>query len=183
MLIGVIHSEDRYDRLKQFQSDFREQGIEDYLVFPAIFETTPQHGINKAHKQVIQYAKDYGFSEVCVMEDDVRFTHPNSFSYFLQNKPQDFDIYLAGIYLGEIDKNKRIKNDFAGFHCYIVNEKFYDTYLSVPDTEHIDRALEGLGDYYVCHPFAAIQYNGFSDNTKRKMSYDFLLERWELYKG
>ena len=183
MLIGVIHSEDRYDRLKRFQDDFKEQGIEDYLVFPAIFETTPQHGINKAHKQIIKYAKDYGFSEVCVFEDDVKFTHPNSFNYFLANKPQDFDIYLAGIYLGDIDENKRIKNDFAGFHCYIVHEKFYDTYLSVPDTEHIDRALGGLGDFYVCHPFAAIQYNGFSDNTKREMTYDFLLERWELYKG
>jgi hypothetical protein len=114
------------------------------------------------------------------MEDDVRFTNPNSFKYFLENKPKDFDIYLSGIYIGEILEDNSVKS-FTGFHCYIVNERFYDEYLSVPDDEHIDRALSNLGKYYVCNPFIAIQYNGFSYNTKMDMNYDDLLRERELY--
>ncbi len=44
------------------------------------------------------------------MEDDVRFTNPNSFKYFLENKPKDFDIYLSGIYLGEILEDNSVKS-------------------------------------------------------------------------
>ena len=114
------------------------------------------------------------------MEDDVHFTNPDSFSYFLRNKPLDFDIYLSGIYIGAIREDQTVDN-FTGFHCYIVNSKFYDTYLNTPLDEHIDRALGGLGRYVVSDPFIAIQYNGFSYNTKMEMNYDSLLEGRKLY--
>ena len=66
------------------------------------------------------------------MEDDVYFPAQDGFEYFLKNKPDDFDIYLGGIYLGS-DKvkemNQRIRHRFSGLHCYIVHERFYDTFL------------------------------------------------------
>jgi hypothetical protein len=77
-------------------------------------------------------------------------------------------------------KDNSVK-EFSGFHCYIVNKKFYETYLSLPDDAHIDRALAGLGKYYVSSPFIAIQHNGFSYNTKMEMNYDDLLIGRELY--
>jgi hypothetical protein len=41
--------------------------------------------------------------------------------------------------------------------------------------------LSNLGKYYVCNTFIAIQYNGFSYNTKMDMNYDDLLRERELY--
>lgn len=181
MKIAVIHNFDSHDRFDRLMQEFIGQGIRDYQIFPAIHDQySVMKGINLAHKQCVQFAKDNGLKEICIMEDDVRFTNPNSFKYFLENKPKDFDIYLSGIYLGEILEDNSVKS-FTGFHCYIVNERFYDEYLSVPDDEHIDRALSNLGKYYVCNPFAAIQYNGFSYNTKMDMNYDDLLKGRELY--
>ena len=181
MKIAVIHNFDsgvRYDMLMQ---EFKTQQIKDFQFFEAIHDiNSVKKGINLAHKQCIKYALDNDLPEICVMEDDVHFTNKNSFSYFLENKPQDFDIYLAGIYLGEILADNSVK-DFAGLHCYIVNKRFYETFLSVTDDEHIDRALAGLGKYYVCSPFTAIQHNGFSYNTKRDMIYDELLKDRKLY--
>ena len=41
--------------------------------------------------------------------------------------------------------------------------------------EHIDTALAGLGDYKVCYPFAAIQYNGYSDIQRAPTNYESML--------
>jgi hypothetical protein len=181
MKIAVIHNFDsgvRYDMLMQ---EFKTQQIKDFQFFPAIHDiNSVKKGINLAHKQCIKYALDNDLPEICVMEDDVKFTNKNSFSYFLENKPQDFDVYLSGIYLGEILEDNSVE-EFAGLHCYIVNKKFYETYLSIPDDAHIDRALARLGKYYVSSPFIAIQHNGFSYNTKRDMIYDDLLKDRKLY--
>ena len=181
MKIAVIHNFDVGDRFDRLMSEFKEQGIKEFSFFPAVYDShSVKRAINLAHKQCVQYAKDAHLPEICIMEDDVHFTNPDSFSYFLRNKPSDFDIYLSGIYIGEIQKDQTVHN-FTGFHCYIVNKKFYDIYLNTPLDEHIDRALGGLGKYVVSDPFIAIQYNGFSYNTKMDMNYDSLLEGRKLY--
>lgn len=180
MKIAVIHNFDAGERFDRLMNEFKTQGIKDFQFFNAIHDTTSvEKGINLAHKQCIRYAKENKLPEICVMEDDVLFTNPDSFNYFIKNKPKDFDIYLSGIYVGDIEDN--IVKVFSGFHCYIVSERFYDTFLSVPDNAHIDRALGGLGKYIVCNPFIAIQYNGYSYNTRMEMNYDSLLENRKLY--
>jgi GR25 family glycosyltransferase involved in LPS biosynthesis len=181
MQIAVIHNFDSATRFDMLMQEFKIQGIRDFKFFPAVHDShSVKKAINLAHKQCVRYALDNNLPEICIMEDDVRFTNKNSFSYFLEHKPEDFDVYLSGIYLGEILKDNSVK-EFSGFHCYIVNKKFYETYLSLPDDAHIDRALAGLGKYYVSVPFIAIQHNGFSYNTKMEMNYDDLLIGRELY--
>jgi hypothetical protein len=181
MQIAVIHNFDSATRFDLLMEEFKSQKIRDFKFFPSVHDNySVKKAINLAHKQCVRYALENGLPEICIMEDDVHFTNNGSFNYFLQNKPQDFDIYLSGIYLGKILEDNSV-NDFAGFHCYIVNKRFYETYLSVPDDAHIDRALAGLGKYIVCNPFIAIQHNGFSYNTKMDMNYDDLLIGKELY--
>jgi hypothetical protein len=181
MKIAVIHNFDAGERFERLMHEFQTQGIREFDFFNAIHDTqSVKKGINLAHKQCVQYAKDAYLPEICIMEDDVLFTNPNSFKYFIQNKPSDFDLYLSGIYVGDILEDNTVKV-FSGFHCYFVNQRFYDTYLSVPDDEHIDRALGGLGKYVVSDPFIAIQYNGYSYNTRMDMNYDSLLEDRKLY--
>jgi len=183
MFIGVINNASDTERYERLIKELAEQGITNYSIFPAIHDiTSVKKGINLAHKSVIEYAQLAGFEEVCVMEDDIKGTHPNSWNFFLQNKPKDFDIYLSGIYTGVIQPDNSVRN-WCGFHCYIVAKRFYETFLSVEDDAHIDQALSGLGKVYVCNPFAFIQYEGISSNTGKFEAYDHLLQGRDLYSG
>lgn len=170
----------RSERLPHLLNELITQGISDNELWEGIFLPSVKKSINLAHKQIVEYAKLADWDEVAIAEDDIRFTHTNSWNYFLSNKPEDFDIYLGMIYLGEIDENNIVEN-FTGLTLYIVSKRFYDTFLSVPEDEHLDRALGGLGKFVVCYPFVAKQYNGFSSNTGKVENYDKLLENRKFY--
>jgi len=181
--IGIIHVEKDTDRYNRLLKELEQQGIKDYTIFPAVHDIrSVKRGINLAHKSVIEYAKEAGFEEVCVMEDDLRFTNPNSFNYFLKSKPTDYDLYLGGIYVGDIFPDKTVKS-FSGFHLYLCHSRFYDKFLATEEDAHVDREMTGLGRFVVCEPFAAIQYNGFSSNTGKEEVYDHLLHGRRLYDG
>lgn len=180
LIPNIIHNKDRHDRRDTLLAELKYQGIEEFRVWDAIFDPKgAQRGINRAHKQIIRWAKDEGLPEVLVFEDDIRFCGKGAFDYFLSQKPDDFDIYLGGIYYGKIE-NGLIAGRFAALHCYVVNSRFYDTFLSTDNNEHLDGALSGLGKFVVCHPFAAVQYNGYSQNNKHYCNFDLLLENREL---
>lgn len=168
----------RRDRLLK---ELTEQGITDYKFFPAIFEDIAYKGIAKAHRQIVQYAKDNNLPEVLIFEDDIQFTHKDSFKRFLELKPDDYDLYLGGIYLGELNGN--IVKEFTAMHCYMVHERFYDAFLNADPQNHIDVSLNGLGKYVVCYPMIAIQYNGYSYNSRQECNYDSILAKWEMWKG
>jgi hypothetical protein len=150
-------------------------GESDYELWDGVFLPSIKASINAAHKQIVRYAQLAEWEEVCIVEDDLIFTSPNSWRYFLDHKPTDYDIYLSMIYLGEIDENNIVK-DFTGLTLYVVHSRFYDTFLSVPDDDHLDRLLGGLGRYVVCNPFVAKQSDGFSSNTGKWENYEDLLK-------
>jgi hypothetical protein len=158
------------------------QGLTDKVMFfPFVHDFRgAKHGINEAHKQIISYAKVAGFDEVIVLEDDVRFCGEGAFDYFLQNKPEDYDIYLSGVYVSISSEDGTLKS-FSGLHCYMVHSRYYDTFLKTPQDEHIDQAQDGKGKFVVCEPYAAIQHNGFSHNTGKVEVYDSLLEGRKFY--
>jgi hypothetical protein len=183
MFTAIIHNTDHTERFQRLRAELETQRIGLYTIFPSVYHyLSAKHGINLAHKQCVEYARVAGFNEICIMEDDVKFVHPNAFTYFLENKPKEYDIYLSGIYSGEILPDNTVKS-FCGLHCYVVHSDFYQTFLSLPPDEHIDQAMSGKGRFVVCNPFAAIQYNGHSYNTGKVENYDSLLAGRELYKG
>jgi len=166
----------RKQRLSKLMEELDRQGITDFEFWDAIYLNSVKAGINAAHKQIVEYAKLAEWNEVCIAEDDLQFTNGKSWEYFLAHKPKDFDIYLSMIYLGQPDENNEVK-EFTGMTMYVVHSRFYDTFLSVDPSEHIDRALSEIGGkYVVCSPFVAKQYNGFSSNTGKMENYDKLLE-------
>lgn len=175
MIPQIIHRTQDIYRLPILLNELQQQGIQEYELWEGIThkDFTAAKGINLAHKQIVEYAKLKQWNEVLIMEDDVRFCGKGAFQYFIDNKPTDFDIYLSGIYLGDIHDG--ITKFFSGLHCYIVHSRFYDTFLSVPEEKHIDTGMEGLGLFKVCYPFAAIQYNGISSQTRKHENYDQLL--------
>jgi hypothetical protein len=107
---------------------------------------------------------------------------PGAWDYFLKQKPNDFDIYLGGIFLGYPDENGLLQ-EFTGMTCYIVSKHFYDIFLSVPEDEHIDHALKGLGKYIVCEPFVVTQWDGHSSNTGKPEVYGDLQKSRFFFNG
>ena len=178
MIIG-----NRSERIPRLIKELEAQGITDYELWDGIFERSNKvkENINAAHRQIVEYADVAGWEECCIAEDDVKFCDEGAWDFFLKNKPKDFDIYLAGIYTGEI-KEDNTTDYFCGFHLYIVNQRFYKKYLSVDKHDHIDRGLKGMGKFVVCQPFAAIQYEGFSANTGKDEVYEQLLQGRQLFK-
>lgn len=181
MIVNIINLPHREDRRISAIQQSTEQGFE-IKWWPGIVEYPPAKGISKAHKQIIQYAKDNKFTEVPIMEDDCIFTAPGAFDYFIKNKPKDFDIYFSMIYSGEI-KDSRIVNGFSGMTLYIVHERFYDYFLSAPDNDHIDRWLGNSAfekRYIVCDQYCCYQIGGVSDNHRKRVTYDayYIGKKW-----
>lgn len=110
----------------------------------------------------------------------MNFTAKGAFDYFIENKPDDFDIYLAGIYHGQIEENNTVA-DFSGLMLYIIKDKFFNLFLEADESKDIDRALSNKGKFIVCNPFAAIQHNGYSDHFKKYCNYDFYLKERKLF--
>jgi|ERR1044072_1803234 hypothetical protein len=155
------------------------QGI-DAKFWPCIPDSNDVvRSINLSHKQIVQFAVDHHIPEICIMEEDVMFTAPDSWQYFLDNKPQDFDLYLGGAYGLNEAAYSRIRlhpgsvaiHNFAGLHCYIINETYYDKFLSISENQHIDNQ-PGMGRFYVCSPFVALQRPGYSYNARREVNYN-----------
>jgi hypothetical protein len=163
--------------------ELKTQDITDYDLWNGVYLPSVKAGINAAHKQIVEYAKMAGWREAAIAEDDIQFSHPGSWQYFLSQKPEDYDIYLGMVFLGQPDDNG-IVSDFTGLTIYIIHQRFYDRFLSMPGDEHIDHLLSKTGGkFIVCRPFIARQYNGWSSNTGKFESYDKLLEYREFYRG
>jgi len=139
--------------------------------------------ISKSHKQIVKDAKERKLPMVCIAEDDFILSAPGAWEFYLQNIPQDFDLYLGGIYSGQIHEN-RIMNGFSGFTMYIVHERFYDFFLNANDVDHIDRALGNFcfeKMYLLCNPFVVYQMEGYSDNHGRDTAHSSYLEKMKLF--
>lgn len=133
--------------------------------------------VSQSHKQIVRFAKENDLNEIAIAEDDVLFTSLNSWKYFLEKKPKDFDLYLGGIYTGHPHFNDvpNLLYSFTGFHLYIIRKKFYDTFISVPETSSIDALLSGMGAYFLCNPMVAKQRNGYSFHRKKEVDDDHYL--------
>lgn len=146
--------------------------------------------INLSHKQIVRFAQEQNMPEICILEEDVCFPAADGWEYFLRNKPtKPFDLYLGGCYglnplalrrIGKEPGAAEIHN-FVGLHCYIISQRYYQKFLDLPENKHIDDQ-PGLGVFYVCYPFAAIQYPGWSANNRQPVNYNHEIRehvKWE----
>lgn len=177
--IHIIFDNRRQEKYQPLINTLTEQGITDYKIWPCIMVDNVVESINLSHKRLVKYAKDIDADEITIGEDDLMFTSPNAWQYYLGNKPKDFDLYLAATYIVPTS-NKKI----CGFHLYTVRKKFYDKFLSMPDDVHCDTYMDELGgDYHFCYPFPALQRPGFSANNKAVVDYNKVLSPQDIYQG
>lgn len=161
------------------EKELEEQGIKGKIWVGVHDPTSVVRSINLSHKTIVAHAKESRLPEICIMEEDVMFLAPSAWQFFLDNKPKHFDLYLAGCYGLNQEAYKRVAdgcgatriNNFAGLHCYIINETYYDKFLDMPEDTHIDNQ-PGMGVFYVCSPFAALQHPGYSANNRMPVNYN-----------
>lgn len=163
----------RVDRLK---IEMERQGIVKYRLWPAIhIANAPRRtAISQAHKQIVRWAMQEGLPEVLIFEDDIRFPAIDGFQYYLSKKPVDYDLYLGGVYRGDIDENFETRR-YTGQICYFIHERYYDLFLATDERLDIDGAQAFRGKFVVCYPFAAIQHNGFSINMQEESDQNHCL--------
>lgn len=140
-------------------------------------------GITLSFKKIVRWAKENNEPMVCIGEDDLIFSAPGAWQYYLDNIPDVFDIYSGGIYSGQIEGN-RIMNGYSGNTLITVHKSFYDFFLNIPDTDHVDRRLGNYcfeKMYIVCQPYVVFQSQGYSDNHRRQTSHASYLESMKLF--
>jgi hypothetical protein len=155
------------------------QGIDAKFWEPVYDSNDVVRSISLSHKQIVRFAIEHHLPEICIMEEDVMFPAPDGWQYFQRNKPDHFDLYLAGAYglnrqalIHVAEGNGAVPiHNFAGLHCYIINHTYYERFLAMPENKHIDDQ-PGLGKFYVCAPFAALQHPGWSSTARRPVDYN-----------
>jgi hypothetical protein len=176
-IVNVINLPHRDLRLQQFHEQSLEQEFE-YKVWPGIvFPHDRKKGIYAAHSQIVRYAKEENLPYVLIAEDDCRFFAKNAFNYFIENIPDDADTYHGMIYVGSIENN-RITSLFSAMTLYIVFARFYDFFLSLPESCHVDRELgltAHIHKYMVCPEFVCFQDGSKSDSTFSTCDYSSYL--------
>lgn len=185
--INVIYDDRNADDYPRLLGEFIKQTVTPKHKFwnCIINKDSVVKSINASHKMIVNYAKDNNLPYVCIAEQDLEFTCEKSWEYFLEQMPQDFDIYLGCSYIkNAIPNSEVVDNLICGFHLYVVDQKFYDAFLSVPDDAHIDTAVGDLkGNFVFCKPFVALQRVGYSANNKTIVNYNAILQQEDIYKG
>ncbi|RYE50932.1 MAG: hypothetical protein EOP48_19000 [Sphingobacteriales bacterium] len=170
--LHIIHLTHRTDRMETLVAELSQQRINNFRVCDGVTHFEHPHiGIAEAHKRLVKLAKDNLWPKILIAEDDVKFAAPGAFDFYLAGEPKDADLYLGGITYG-IVKAGNIVEDFAGLTLYIIYARFYDTFLNIPQEEHLDRGLRHKGTYIVCNPMIALQHPGYSDNHQKMVNYN-----------
>jgi hypothetical protein len=168
-------------RIQSINRTLAKQKIQANL-WSGIRHEKPHVGIMRAHKQIVAHAKASRLEAVCIMEDDCLFPAEDGWDWFLHKYSKDCGIFFGGTYCREILDYETIRKP-VGMHCYIIQNWFYDTFLSLGEDKHLDFALHGRATYGLCYPMAAIQRPGYSDNNKADANHNTVLEAKQVYGG
>ncbi len=188
-IVNIISLPHRTDRRENANREANEQGFEIKYWDGIVNQVLPFVGVAQAHIRIVQAAKMNGLDEVIIGEDDLKLTAPGAWQYYLDNKPKEFDLYLAGIYNyhgvgGTLDGNNRVKDFFCGMTLYTVPSHYYDQFLATRLMNHIDRELSKrsyIDKFIVCNPMVVMQSDGFSDLKQQDCKYGDYLKGKPLF--
>lgn len=183
--LNILHLERREDRMQQLIRQMEWNKVP-YILWEGIDDpNNVKQAITRGHKSIIQYAKDNNLPFINIAEDDLIWTDKNAYKYFNEQVPKDYDLFFGLLYHGTVDECNRVTSGMSGIMTlYRCHSRFYNQFLEQADGEHIDR---GLGNF--CHKFKFIlidqqtcyQSGGYSDNLKRRMTYEPYMEGKRFY--
>jgi GR25 family glycosyltransferase involved in LPS biosynthesis len=197
--VFCLNLDRRPDRKQQAINEFNEFGIQvefisgiDGSELPDTHTTSSDSmpvskgdmGCTLSHLKMIQLAKERGYKNVMIFEDDVEF--PSVFNSIigmhLFKLPSDWDMfYFGGNHAGGFEmvneKIAKVKKTYTT-HAYAVRNTVFDEMIRVlSEVEKVDISISSLHskfNCYVCRPHVAFQRDGFSDILERKTTYPFL---------
>jgi GR25 family glycosyltransferase involved in LPS biosynthesis len=126
LVINLEHREDRRENIKEVLKDY------DYEIVDAV---KTKLGCNLSHQKCLKLAIKRKYKYVCIIEDDFIFIDEDDKLKINEYKiPEDFDMFFIG---GQVTSFLRDKEDSFKIRmvrraeCYIINEKYYYTYLKM----------------------------------------------------
>lgn len=128
-----INLDRRTDRRRQFESECVRMGIEAER-FPAVAHSVPALGCAMSHLAALKLARERGYEQVCIFEDDFEFLVSREvYHATLQAIPLDADVVMLGWYLYATQPYNDIFGrvlDATTASGYVVHRKFYDRLIA-----------------------------------------------------
>ena len=196
-----INLEHRKDRLEHLQHEFEKMGIVGERV-NAIKMKDGAIGCTLSHIRCLELAKQRGFEEVFICEDDITFTNPallkTNIELFYDREDINWDLLIIGG--NNVPPSQRISQFcIRVFNCqtttgYIVKNTYYDTLIKnfkesasllmknpTPEGKRqyaLDiywKRLQMQDYWYMIIPATVTQYENYSDIEERPTNYDHLM--------
>jgi hypothetical protein len=191
--IVCINLDRRPDRWSRMRHRFEQSGLETVHRFPAVDgrEHAPPHdwpysagayGCLRSHVEVVRMARDRGWANLLILEDDVVFDPrlEERFGAQLGNLPGDWDaLLLGGIHLrdplpleGDVVRLTSTLSTFA----YALRDRAYDAFLALHGGSRIpvdegNRELQATRRVYGVSPCLAWVEDDYSDIGERRINH------------
>ncbi len=183
--VVVINLDRREDRLRQFESQTKDLGI-DFVRYSAVdaqaFGIDGTKACSRSHRQVLVDAKADGVDRLFVFEDDAEF-RPNfnqAFERITKVIPDDWQMFYLGSWpYSIIDvgiEGLRLTHGNITTHAYGAKREIFDDLIacSLNESQPID-VMYGLMHpnikTYMAHPSIVTQAIGISDIRKGLVNY------------
>ena len=191
--VFVINLDRRTDRLEQFTEEMKKVDLP-FERFPAIATEFGIDGCGLSHLAVYKIAKERGYKNVLIFEDDFEFVVSkqvfwSTITRFLEDTP--FDVYMLSYWMdlsGNFTEDTVKVLSTSAASGYIVNESFYDKLIElyedampklVQTREHwiyandqIWKSLQPTSRWYAAKSRLGKQRASYSDLAGRWVDYN-----------
>ena len=197
--IFYINLDTRPDRKTFFENQMRMIGINNAKRFNAIKHNIGAIGCSLSHLELLKYAKEQNMDHILIMEDDIMFTRPQMFLYYLNNfltKHKNFDVLLiAGNNMGQYNRLDNFCVKITKCQTttgYLVKSHYYDRLIqnyeegisnlklnsALLNKYAIDQhwtRLQLHDRWYLLTPLTVTQKPDYSDIEKKEINYNNLM--------
>ena len=193
MIKLYINLDKRPDRKKELECELARMGLSGER-FSAIEHARGAIGCCMSHLAALKLAKERGYSNILIFEDDFQFIvdkstlERNLNAFFSFNIPYDVLMLSYNCY-GKLPYNAVVSKatDVQTASGYIVHERFYDSLIRVweegllklietgnSDIYILDqtwKSLQPVSNWYIMEPRIGIQRESYSDLQGKVVSY------------
>ena len=194
-----INLEHRKDRLIHVTNELKKLGVNSER-FNAVKTAVGAIGCTMSHIKCLEIAKERGYEQVFICEDDITFLNvevfKKSLEKFYENKTIQWDVLLIG-------GNNLPPYDEIGDYCirvsncqtttgYIVKNHYYDTLINnfresaknlLREPTNIKqyaldiywKRLQQINNWYMIVPLTVVQCDSYSDIENRMVDYRALM--------
>lgn len=192
--VVYINLDSRTDRKEHIEKHLKVFNPEQVIRIPGVEDKEhPYLGCMKGHLAALELAKEKGWENVLILEDDAVWSTfvKDAYPMFekLVKRPEGYDVIMLGGTYADYDKNTfRVKKSQAG-SSYLVNKSYYDTIVKraqevvknfvpgvtkdediTPDVA-VFKPLQATDNWFIVVPPLMIQGKSYSNILKKNVDY------------